>query len=239
MPYSPTLSVFTAAFELILAVWIWRGGGERAIKRPLVLMLGLLAGYQLLEVLVCQSGGSPMLSRLAFADIVWLPPVGIWLIVRLAQPASPWPARVAKALLGLTGAWTLAVLTVPDFLTVTVCQAVFATYHTDLPLMYDLYGVFYDLGLMGLVFSGLAAAAFCEDAHRRRLIATFVAGNLAFILAALMTMVTVPATRGASPSILCHYALSLAAAMGWMGWRIRGLESERWSMSPTGAQPDS
>ena len=221
MPYSPTLSLFTAAFELILAVWIARGGGERVVKRALILMLALLAGYQLLEVLVCQSGGSPMLSRLAFADIVWLPPLGIWLIVRLARPASPWPRRAALATLGLAGAWSVAALTVPDFLTVTVCQAAFATYHTDLPLMYDLYGLFYDLGLMGLVFGGLAALVYCEDNARRRLIATFVAGNLAFILAALTTMLTVPATRGASPSILCHYALSLAAAMGWMGWRIQ------------------
>ncbi len=221
MEYSPMLSLATGLFEVGAATWILRGDNERPLRRLLAILLGLLAGYQFLEWQVCSSPGSTLLARLAFADIVWLPPVGLYLIVTLAQPKRAWVRKAAWGFLGGAAVWTVAVLTVPDFLSTTVCKAVFATYKTRLPLMYSLYGLFYDIGLMALLFGGLLAASKCENERNRAMISDFVLGNLAFGLAALMTMVAFPVTRGSSPSILCHYALMLALAIAHMGYRLR------------------
>jgi hypothetical protein len=112
------------------------------------------------------------------------------------------------------------VLAVPEFISTTVCEAVFAKYRTAQPLLYNLYGIYYDFGLMTLLFGGTWAAAKCANPLKRALIADFVTGNLAFVLLALMTMLAISGTAGASPSILCHTAILLAFSIAHMGLRL-------------------
>lgn len=217
MPYSPQLSIITAAFEVGAALWILRRGGRnRHLAASLLL---LLAGYQGLEWLACATPSRLWLARLAFADVAWLPPVGILLVVRLVDSKRRWPHYLARAFMGAAGVASVAALLLPGFISGTICQAVFATYRTHAAFAYTAYGVFYDLGLLTMIFGGLWGMVRVEDPTRRAMLADFVGGSLAFVLAALMTLVAVPEARGASPSILCHYALLLAVAILHMAHR--------------------
>lgn len=221
MEYSPALSLATGLFEVSVAAWILRRQDDRPLRVHLSALLLLLAGYQFLEAFICTGGGGGgYLSRVAFADVVWLPPVGISLLVLLRRPESRWPRQTARIFLGGAGLWTLIALSTPQFTTRTVCDVVFATYTHGIPWLYEGYAAFYDLGLMVLVFGGLAATATCRDHRRRVLLGAFTAGNTAFILAGLLIIHTFPSADGAAPSILCHTAISLAVSIAWMGWRL-------------------
>jgi len=87
MTYDPLLSLATASFEIMATIWALRGPGRRAIVRPASTILVLLAGYQILEVVLCSgSTASGPLSQLAFINVTWLPPTGVLLATRLSSP---------------------------------------------------------------------------------------------------------------------------------------------------------
>lgn len=222
--YNAWPALLTAATEISIAAWILRGTGDRGLRYHLAALLGLLAGYQVIETVVCSMPQEGYLPRLAFAWIGWLPPVGIALLVRLARPVSTWPRQVSQVGLALAGLWTAFLLAVPGTVHLTVCETVFARYETPVPWVFAAYGAWYDLGLAAILFGGLRAVAHCTDPLRRALMADFVTGNLAFILASLCAMVAMGPNQGASPSILCHFALFLAVAIGVMGARLEGVQ---------------
>ena len=91
-PYSPALAILTGLFELAAAAWALNSPGRKSLLRPVALILILLAGYQFAEVAVCSRPENLLYSRIAFLDITWLPPVGIWLVYRLLAPK---PRRLA------------------------------------------------------------------------------------------------------------------------------------------------
>jgi len=218
--YNAWPALFTASVEIGIAVWILRGTFEKALRMHLAAILFLLAGYQVLETVVCAMPQEGYLPRLAFAWIVWLPPAGIALLVRLAQPTSAWPRQASQVGLALAGVWSATLLAVPNTIQLSACETVFARYHSDVSPLYVAYGAFYDLGLAIIVFAGLRAVATCTDPLRRALLADFVTGNLAFILGALCVMVTMADSGGMSASVLCHFALALGVSIGVMGLRL-------------------
>lgn len=218
--YNAWPALLTASVEVGIAAWILRGTTDRGLRYHLAALLVLLAGYQVLETFVCAMPTEGRLPRLAFAWIVWLPPVGVSLLVRLARPMAAWPRQLSQAYLAMAGMWTAALLAIPGTIHLTVCDTVFARYHSDPGLVYVAYGLFYDVGLAAIVFGGLRAVAVCTDPLRRTLMADFVTGNLAFILSALCAMLAMPQADGVAPSVLCHLALFLAVAIGVMGTRL-------------------
>lgn len=218
--YNAWPALLTATFEICLAIWILRAAFEKGLRYHLAALLMFLAGYQIMETFICAMPQEGSLPRLAFAWIVWLPPVGVALLVRLAQPISALPRQLSQAYLAVAGLWSAVLLAVPNTMRLTVCDTVFARYESDVSLFYAFYGLFYDIGLAVIVFGGLRAAATTRDPLNRALIADFVTGNLAFIMGALCVMVTMSHSDGSSPSVMCHLALFLAMAIGVMGMRL-------------------
>jgi hypothetical protein len=161
------------------------------------------------EVAVCSSPDNAWFSRLAFAVIIWLPPLGVRLVVLLAEPVRRWPRRLSQAMFVVAGGMVVWVLVDPSFVTGAVCQAIIAGYTHPEPY-YNVYGVFYELGLLGIVFGAAAAMARCDDAVRRAHLADVQMGVLGFLIPALLTVAVVPAAYDAIPSVMCHYALVLA-----------------------------
>jgi len=86
MDYSPVLAIATGLFEFAAAVFTFLSSGRKRILYPIGLLFLLLAGYQFSEAAVCANPDNLVLSRLAFSDITWLPPLGLWLVYQL----SPW-----------------------------------------------------------------------------------------------------------------------------------------------------
>lgn len=207
--YSPVLSIVTAAFELAAFVWCLRAGGRREVQRLVALLLLLLAGYQLIEVAVCHAPHQVWWARLAFFDVVWLPPLGLALLHRLARPTrAPWGwlVRGSFALAGFLAVW---VLVDPAFVTGTVCKAVIAFY-THPTSALEAYGAFYHLGLWSMIGGGIHLARAAGNEVDRAHAADLAMGTVAFVVLALTTEAVFPGAREATPSLMCHYALVLA-----------------------------
>lgn len=207
--YSPVLSIVTAVFELALAAWCFRARGRREIQYLVAVILVLLAGYQLIEVLVCGDPAEPAWARAAFADVVWLPPLGALLLLRLARPTRRVWRHLVTLSLALAGFFTVWVFADPMFVTGSVCRAVIAFY-THPTNALELYAAYYHVGLWVMMFGGIRVAMVAASPIDRAHAADVAMGTVAFVVLALTTEVVVPGTRNATPSIMCHYAIALA-----------------------------
>jgi hypothetical protein len=207
--YSPTLALCTAAFEITVAVLAFRSPGSRPILRTTGGILLLLAGYQLLEVFLCGHPESSLGARLAFADVIWLPPMGVLLILELAAPTHRVLRRLVGSLFVVAAFLATWILLDPGFVRLTICQAVIATYHSASPL-YTFYGAFYQLGLFAMMLGAAFGLVHCEDKGLRRHLADVQAGTIGFVVPALLLEVVRPEFSGSMPSVMCHFALVLA-----------------------------
>jgi hypothetical protein len=216
MEYSPVLALATALFEVVVAVWALRGPGDRSIVRTTASILFLLAGYQVVEVAVCANVGAPgVLPRLAFLDVTWLPPLGLVLVAQLHRPRSRVFHVASRTMLAAALGIAAWIALDRSFATASVCSAVYARYMHVTP-RFVVYAGFYWLGLFGMVlFSGLGATT-STDPHRRRLLAQVLFGTVGFVVPAVITSWFAPTASGALPSIMCHFALILAAFLARM-----------------------
>ncbi len=227
--YSPHLALATGVFEIAVAIWALRGPGRRRLVVPMALILLFLGGYQLAEVFVCASPGESWRARLAFADVIWLPPLGVWLVRELAAPANALLRRVAKGGLVVAGALTLWVALDPVAVTGTVCHAMIASYRNP-STIYTLYAAFYQLGLLGILVGAALGMVRSDDRSVRAHLADFQLGTLGFVVPSLLTLVLFPKLQGSMPSVMCHYALTLGLFLARMTARER-----RWAQQEQGA----
>ncbi len=210
MNYSPILSIATALFEIIVAVWALLGAGRKKIIYTSSAILLLLAAYQILEVVICTAPQSSIFfSRLAFIVIAWLPPAGILLIALLFPSGKRgvyWFTGLTFTVALLISIWLLIY---KGFVTGSVCSIIFARYSNPMP-QYIIYAGFYHLGMLGMLFLSAHGVMICKDHKQRLLLGQMLMGSLTFIVPSLITVIAVPYTKGALPSVMCHYALLLA-----------------------------
>ena len=210
MNYDPVLSVITASFEIMAALWALSGPGRQQIVRATSTILILLAIYQILEVITCAgSSASAFLPQLAFINVTWLPPMGVLLAARLHptefRTGRPYVGAMFVAALGFS-VW---IALHRAFAADPVCQVVFARYsHPAIP--YFAYSIFYWVGLAGMVSVSAHAVATDTEPHQRKLSLQLLVGTLAFIIPSVSTARFVGIPNGALASIMCHYALLLA-----------------------------
>jgi hypothetical protein len=223
MDYLPHLSWVTGSVEILAAAWAFSQRRNHPVVPFAAALLAVLGIYQFLEVFVCASPDATVLARLAFADVAWLPPLGIWMVVTLSSPRGSWPWRGAMFFLALAVVFTLGSLFVPGFVNTTTCQVVFARYipADGAVLYFKAYGLYYDVGLATMVFGTVWALATTDHPLHRRLLADFLTGSLLFILGALATMLAFTDFVRHVPSVMCHLALLLAVMLVRMVWRVR------------------
>jgi len=214
MKYSPLLAILTGVLELGTGIWVLLGlrfGRKRILFPPAMIFL-LLAGYQFAEVAVCGHSENTIWTQLAYFDITWLPPLGLWLCAQLSAPRNRWlrtAALVDMALALFFSAWIFAD---PQAITKSVCQLVIARYFPtatfDIP-----YSLFYQVSLLVTVFGAAAGMASSEDAVLRKHLANLQTGLLGFLLSALAVRLLVPEAEGLLPSVMCHFAIVLAVSL--------------------------
>jgi hypothetical protein len=231
MEYSPILAVATAAFEILAGAWalsLVRSSriGSRSIPATTGAILLLLAGYQLTEVGICADPtAAGFLPRLAFLVVTWLPPLGLLLVAQIARPRSRLFRAAAGAMLALGAGMAVWIVLDPSFATASVCGAVYARYVHAMP-RFQIYGAYYWLGLLGIAAFSAYGILSCDDPARRRRLADVHVGTLAFVLPSIAVSYVAPATRGALPSVMCHFALVFAVALVRMLWVMRAAASE-------------
>lgn len=210
--YSPLLSIFTAAFEFLAAGIAFRSKGRRTFLYPAGTIFLLLAGYQIAEVAVCSHPERILYSQLAFFDITWLPPLGLWLTVSLISPRLKWLRTVSLLYFFAAAALSIWIFADPSCITKSVCQVVIASYsHSS--LFHILYGVFYQSGLALMVFSAGAGMAQTDASILRRHLANIQTGVLGFLLPSLYLRIIISEQDGLLPSVMCHFAVILALSL--------------------------
>ena len=210
--YSPTLAVVTGLIEVAAGIFTLSGPGRKALLRTVAAILFLLAGYQFAEVAVCARPGTLALSRLAFFVILWLPPVGIRLVVELADRRAKGLRAVSRLYFGAAAGLAVWILADPGCITRSVCQVVMARYFPE--AAFDIaYGVFYQTGLLIMVFGAGALMASSSNALARKHLTNVQLGVLGFMFPALAVRVLADEPAGLLPSVMCHFAVVLAASL--------------------------
>lgn len=215
MRYSPLLALLTGILELGAGLWIFFGPrrGRRSILVPAGVILLLLAGYQLAEAMVCTRPENKLWARLAYLDITWLPPIGLWLSARLGARRIGWLNVASWAGFALGLAFSVWILADPQLITKSVCDLVVARFFPSAP--FDIaYGLFYQIGLMAMVFGSAVGMGVSEDAVLRKHLANLQIGLLGFIFPSLAVRILVREAHGDMiPSVMCHFAAVLAVSL--------------------------
>lgn len=212
MKYYPELGILTAAFEIICGILVLRFEGRKNILRPLSLTLFLLAIYQVFEVALCWGDKEPnlLLSRLAFLDITWLPPVSILLIANIYPAKTRALFNYAYASLAMAAVMSFWIVMDYRFITGTICQFMYAKYTYASPF-FHIYGAFYEITQMSIIFLPAVLIAKAEKEHVRLHLSDMLIGALLFILPAIyISAVVTDVGSNALPSLMCHFALFYA-----------------------------
>jgi hypothetical protein len=94
----------------------------------------------------------------------------------------------------------------------SVCDLVLARYFPSDP--FDIiYAVFYQTGLLAIVFGAGAAMASAGDAVARKHLANLQLGVLGFIFPSLAVRILVAGPGDMLPSVMCHFSAILAASL--------------------------
>lgn len=210
--YSPVLAAVTGGLEVLAAVFTLSSPGRKAVLRPVAVILFLLAGYQFAEIAVCANPGALALSRLAFFVILWLPPFGIRLVVSLDERRAKGLRAVSWFYFAAATGLAIWILADPGCITRSVCQVVLARYFPK--AAFDIaYGVFYQTGLLFMVFAAGALMVSAADAFARKHLGTVQLGVLGFMFPAMAVRVLAKEPAGLIPSVMCHFAIVLAASL--------------------------
>jgi hypothetical protein len=227
--YSPVLGLATAAFELAAATWavtcLGRRRGRRAVVLLSALLFVLLAGYQIIEVIICWGGREPqlVLSRAAFIDVTWLPSLTLLLVAALYRPRSRLLAAVAWSSLAVAAVMAMWIVVDTRFVTGTICEVVHARYR-NIARYFNYYGAFYEATQVGSAFIAAVCVARAEDRRDRRLLGDVLLGVLAYLIPSFMVGALIPGVaEGGLPSVMCHFALAYAIMLAVMLRReVRG-----------------
>lgn len=222
MHYSPLLALITGLLEIGAGLWILisRSPGRRRILLPAGLIFLLLAGYQFAEIAVCARPEHKFLTQMAFLDITWLPPLGLWLGGQIGAPRNRWIRAAARVDMVLALGLSVWILADPNGITRSVCQVVIARYFPA-RIFEQVYGIFYEGSLVLTIFAGAAAMAASDDSIDRRHWANLQTGILGFMLPALAVSLLSPEPDGLLPSVMCHFAIVLAVSLYVVALRER------------------
>lgn len=205
--FSPPVMLATFLIEITFAAWIvWRYHMS-TIARLVVAILVFLAAFQATEFLLCGGmvleGGT--WSRIGYATITVLPPLGLHLAHQLANKK----AGKLVAASYVTGAMFIAYFA---FFTQAIsghtCYANYAVFNTASGLT-NWYTLYY-YGWMSIgTFLAWKWAPTLETNRRHALYALF-AGYLALFIPTTLVNIIDQSTMAGIPSIMCGFAVILA-----------------------------
>jgi hypothetical protein len=145
MNWNGIVSLFIACVEIVLIVNLLVFAGKSRFNNLSIIILCLLACYQLLEFLMCGLGlQQSFFPYLAFIDITFLPPLDLLLVLTLSYNLNLTKYLLFIPALFFVGYYTF---TISQF-AVTSCTVLYAAYNYPLG---DLYGVSYYLPLLAAI----------------------------------------------------------------------------------------
>lgn len=204
--------IATFAIEIGLAVYVtWRYKLNNITKLA-VSILFFLAVFQLAEYNVCEGAfGLDGLSwsRLGFASITMLPPLGFHLATRIAGEKR----RGLVVAAYVSAAAFVAFFTLSSFgITAQQCLGNYVIFKLY-PQSSQLFGTYYYMWLtIGTVYC-LYMARRTKRANIAAALRALAVGYILFIAPTALVVVLEPSTFSAIPSIMCGFAVMLAIVL--------------------------
>ena len=208
MKWTPYLSLLTIILEFLFIFISFNSKKEKHIKIPAISILILLLSYQIIEALICYKIVNRLIfSKIAFMVILWLPAIGLNLILSIINGRkSGFFFYIFAVLL------SLMVLFDKNFVKDVHCLIFWAKYQTK-NLSYLIYSIYYELGQIAMIFLSIYGMVISNSYNRRIYLGLILIGTLFFVLFGFMFVVIVPSALGALPSVMCHLAIFLALAL--------------------------
>lgn len=216
--FSPPVMIATIIIELSLVLYTVMRYKLNALGRLVVLTLVCLAGFQIAEYNVCEglAGQNEFWSRLGFAFITVLPPLGVHMVHVLAKK----PARkLVMAAYATMAAYISIYLFLPGVFDSQVCQGNYVIFHigpAGLGGSYWLYYFGWMLTGITLGLRWLSALKGKSEAVRQqaRTIQALIVGWLVFVVPTAVINILDPTTMDGIPSLMCGFAVIYALILG-------------------------
>ena len=206
--FSPPVMLLTFLFEFGAALYVlWRYKID-TLTRLVVLVLITLGTFQLSEYMICGGLGlhGEAWARLGYVSITALPALGIHLIVALAGKKAPW--LLISAYASMIG-FALYFALLPDAINVHECRPNYAVFNMDY-VNIMLYSAYY----IGWLLVGVLLTIHWSKNHPVSAALKYLcAGYLTFMVPVVVVNLLDPATMAGIPSIMCGFAVFLAAIL--------------------------
>jgi hypothetical protein len=209
--FSPPVMMATMTIEVVLALYtVWRYKMTPTVRLATITLI-MLASFQLAEFFVCTGsiGHATAWSRIGFAAITTLPPLGLHLMHKVAgKPAG----RLVATSYATMGAFILFFLAFPSVFQNYQCTGNYVVFHLR-PRAGGIFWVFYMGWLLTAILLGARwANELMRQGKTRKLNAVrgLIIGWLAFLLPTAIANMVNPASRSGIPSVMCGFAVLFA-----------------------------
>jgi len=210
--FSPPVMIATFVIEIGMAAYaVWRYKmGE--ISRLVVMLLVLLAAFQLAEFMVCRGvSESVAWSRAGFAAIAMMPPVGIHLVYALTKTRNrkilPMAYGAATAFVGF---FAFASSSMNGY----ACTGNYVIFQVA-PFASWLFGLYYYTGLITTLLLGWRYIRTSNNQRASQAVTGVMVGYSAFIIPTITAYMLSPNMVGGIPSVMCGFAVILALLLGF------------------------
>jgi hypothetical protein len=213
MNWNGIISLLIFSIELILLANVLYFSRNNKSVRNGVIVLALLAGYQMMEFIICGLEiKSPAAVYIAFLFISFLPPVGLLFVLDLLKKRFPYDGII---LLPAAAMMVYYLFVIPRF-EAAECSVFYAVYNYPLG---DIYGMFYYLPLaviIILLFSGLKTEELPQKKNIKLLLAGYITAAIPVITAFILHYNGNSDLLDKIESVMCKFALAVALAYAWV-----------------------
>jgi hypothetical protein len=205
------VSLLIACIEFILIINIFIFAERNKNNYIAALIIFLLMIYQLLEWIICGLGlDSHLNAYLAFTDISFLPPLGLFFVLTFYKNRS----KLFVLLFLPAAAFVFYYSTIIDRFNVNTCTVFYAIYKYPNG---NLYGLFYYLPILitiGLLIRGISKSSNKIIIQISKILLTaYILVSLPVIIAFILALLNEELLLHSIVSVMCKFALLLAIAL--------------------------
>lgn len=204
--YSGIISLFLACIELVLLVNLLIFAEKNEVNKQIILLVGLLFGYQIFEFVICYNGiESHLIVYLAFLLITFMPPLMLNIVLVLNGNKS----KIKKLIFFPAILITAYYPSIISEFVVTRCTIMFAAY--DIPFA-DLYGIIYYTPVLASIIILVNLIQKKDTGWSKSNLLIFTIGIILTFIPTLIIILIFPSLIEFIESFFCKSAFFIALA---------------------------
>jgi len=198
------ISLLIACIELVYVINLLIFAEKNSINKFVIALVSILFGYQFIEFLICFVGlQNQILIYLAFLDISFLPPLGLYTVLKFSGKLKSYHLIVFVPALFFIAYYPFVL----DQFSVARCTVLYASYHYPLG---DFYGAFYYLPVVATLIVLSKKWGADTDPKQKALTRLFFFGYVFTFIPAVIVAIFYPAFIFSVESLLCKMAFVFA-----------------------------